>query len=70
MSYLILTRRIGEAIDLTLTEDLPKGSTIEIMMVGLGSGQARIGIDAPRSVSVDRREITIRKQGEVDGNVE
>lgn len=68
MSYLILTRRIGEAIDLTLTEDLPKGSTIEIMMVGLGSGQARIGIDAPRSVSVDRREITLRKQGEVDGN--
>ena len=46
---LILTRRIGESI--VIADD------IVITIVEAGRDQVRIGIDAPRSVSVHRQEV-------------
>lgn len=69
MGYLMLTRRPGDAIDLTLTTPLPAGTRIVILVAALDHRNTRIGIDAPRSVVVDRHEITERKDLEVNGNV-
>ena len=54
---LILTRRIGEAIVID--------ETITIRLLGVKGNQARIGIDAPRDVSVHREEIQerIKREG-------
>lgn len=64
MSYLMLTRRPEEIIDLTLQEALPAGTTLEIVLTSIKGNQARFGINAPRSVRVDRREITLRREAE------
>ncbi len=61
---LILTRRIGEEIVMTLTQDMPAGSRFTIALLNTHGNQSRIGIDAPRSVTVDRAEIDERKQKE------
>ncbi|MBL1353193.1 MAG: carbon storage regulator CsrA [Zetaproteobacteria bacterium] len=45
---LILTRKPGEVI--TIGED------IQIHVLSIKGGQARIGIDAPRHISVNREE--------------
>ncbi|MDQ6953569.1 MAG: carbon storage regulator CsrA [Mariprofundaceae bacterium] len=45
---LILTRKPGEVI--TIGED------IQIHVLNIKGGQARIGIDAPRHISVNREE--------------
>ena len=47
---LILTRRKGENI-------LINGADIRITVVDIGAGQVKIGIDAPKDVSVHREEI-------------
>ena len=47
---LILTRKVGEAIII--------GDDIEVVVLGINEyGQAKLGINAPRSVSVHREEI-------------
>ena len=46
---LILTRRSGESIVI--------GDNVVITVVESGRDQVRIGIDAPRSVSVHRQEV-------------
>ena len=46
---LILTRRVGEA--LKLVED------ITVTVLGVRGNQVRIGIDAPKSVAIQREEI-------------
>ena len=46
---LILTRRVGEAMKL--------GEEISVTVLGVRGNQVRIGIDAPKSVAIQREEI-------------
>jgi carbon storage regulator len=55
-AMLVLTRRIGEAIVIN--------ENINLTVLGVSGRQVRIGIDAPREVSVHREEIYQRIQGE------
>ncbi len=57
---LILTRRPGETIVATTAS----GERIEFTVTHIGFAQARIGVDAPASVVVDRAEIDERKRRE------
>ncbi len=50
---LILTRRPQEAIRV--------GSDVTITVLAIEAGKVRIGIDAPRHVTVDREEVHARK---------
>jgi carbon storage regulator len=51
---LILTRRLGESIKI--------GDDVQITVLAVGGTQVRIGIDAPRSMPVDRSEVHERKK--------
>lgn len=53
---LILTRRVGETI--VINDD------INITVLGVKGNQVRLGIDAPKEVSVNREEIHERIQRE------
>jgi len=56
---LILTRRVGEA--------LMVGDEVSVTVLGVKGNQVRIGINAPKDVSVHREEIYLRikkEQGE------
>lgn len=53
---LILTRRVGEVLMI--------GDDIEVMVVGIKGNQARLGVKAPKDVSVHRQEIYQRLQEE------
>ena len=53
---LILTRRINESIII--------GNNVKMTILGVNGNQVRIGIDAPRDVSVHREEIYMRIQDE------
>ena len=46
---LILTRRIGEVLMI--------GDEIKITVLGVRGHQVRIGIDAPKNISVHRKEV-------------
>lgn len=54
---LVLTRRIGES--LIIGDEI----TVKVLSVDEESGQVRIGIDAPQTVDVHRREVFDRIHG-------
>jgi carbon storage regulator len=55
---LILTRRIGETLVITL----PNGETVSVTVLGVKGNQVRIGTEAPKHIAVNRKEIHERKQ--------
>lgn len=57
---LILTRRIGESIII--------GDNVVITVLGVKGSQIRLGIDAPREISVHREEIYQRILEEKGGS--
>lgn len=57
---LILTRRVGESVVI--------GDKVSVTVLGVKGNQVRLGVDAPRDVSVHREEI-YAKIREEDGNV-
>jgi carbon storage regulator len=59
---LILTRRVGETLMI--------GDEISVTVLGVKGNQVRIGVNAPREVSVHREEIYERIKQENNGNKE
>ena len=55
---LILTRRVGETVMI--------GDDVAVTVLGVKGNQVRIGVTAPRSVSVHRQEIYDRIRKERD----
>jgi carbon storage regulator len=56
---LILTRRVGESLMI--------GDNINVTVLGIRGNQVRIGVNAPKDVSVHREEIYERIQQEKAG---
>ena len=59
---LILTRRVGETLIV--------GDNVTVTVLGVKGNQVRIGVNAPKDVSVHREEIYQRIQREKAGGVE
>jgi carbon storage regulator len=57
---LILTRRVGEAVVI--------GEEVTVTVLGVKGNQVRIGVNAPKSVSVHREEIFERIKNENAGS--
>lgn len=53
---LVLSRRVGET--LVINEN------VKVTVLGISGNQARIGIEAPREVAIDREEIHAKKMAE------
>ena len=53
---LILTRRVGESLMI--------GDEVKVTVLGVKGNQVRIGVNAPKDVSVHREEIYERIQAE------
>lgn len=58
---LILTRRVGETLMI--------GDEVTVTVLGVKGNQVRIGINAPKTVSVHREEIYLRIKAEQEGGV-
>ncbi|MEN0013334.1 MAG: carbon storage regulator CsrA [Solirubrobacteraceae bacterium] len=58
-SMLVLTRKPGEAIVI--------GDDVEIEIVAIGGGKVRVGITAPRSTTVHRKEVYVELQAQEAG---
>jgi len=59
---LILTRRVGESLMI--------GDKVNVTVLGIKGNQVRIGVNAPKDVSVHREEIYQRIQQEnIDDNL-
>ena len=56
---LILTRRVGETLVI--------GDDVNVTVLGVKGNQIRIGVDAPRDVTVHRKEIYQRIKAEASG---
>lgn len=56
---LILTRRVNETLCIGEGEN-----KVDVMVLGVKGNQVRIGINAPKHVSVHREEIYLRIQAE------
>ncbi len=59
---LILTRRVGETLVI--------GDEVNVTVLGIKGNQVRIGVNAPKDVSVHREEIYERIQREKQGDSE
>lgn len=57
---LILTRRVGETLMI--------GDEVTVTVLGVKGNQVRIGVNAPRDISVHREEIYERIQNETNAN--
>jgi carbon storage regulator len=57
-NMLILIRRAGEAVRI--------GDDIELTVMAVSGSQVRIGINAPRDIPVDRKEIAERKRRDAE----
>ena len=57
---LILTRRVGETVVI--------GDNVDVTVLGVKGNQVRIGVKAPREISVHREEIYERICREKGGN--
>ena len=57
---LILTRRVGESLMI--------GDEVTVTVLGVKGNQVRIGVNAPKDVSVHREEIYERIQAEKTGD--
>jgi len=53
---LILTRRVGETLMI--------GDSVTVTVLGVKGNQVRVGVNAPKDVSVHREEIYMRIQAE------
>ena len=49
---LVLTRRVGETLMI--------GNEVTVTVLGVQGGQVRIGINAPKEISVHREEVYMR----------
>jgi carbon storage regulator len=56
---LILTRRVGETLII--------GDDVSVTVLGVKGNQVRLGVNAPKDVSVHREEIYQRIQEEKEG---
>jgi carbon storage regulator len=60
VSMLILTRKVNESLRV--------GDDVIVTVLGIKSGQIRIGINAPRDIEVHRQEVYERIQNEQRGD--